>query len=124
MRKRKNKKDDKNYVNNKMLLKEVIKSKKMGELTPEAFNMLLSIIDNLTNNKMIYLEKADKEDCYSEAVYQVLKNWKKFDPKKSDNAFSFFTQVIKNGLAIGWNSIHKLNKKQIIRIDELNRRGD
>lgn len=115
----KNKKQKKEYVNNEMLLREIRRSKEKGELTPEALNLIIKIVDRLTNNKMIYLDQMDKDDCYSEAIYQVLKNWDKFDETKSDNAFSFFTQVIKNGLAIGWNSIHKLNKKQIIRIDYL-----
>jgi hypothetical protein len=38
----------------------------------------------------------------------VFANWYSFDENKGDNAFAYFTEIIKRGLAKGWNSRYKL----------------
>jgi hypothetical protein len=37
--------------------------------------------------------------------------WERFDATKSNNPFAYFTSVIVNGIAKGWNKLHPENKK-------------
>jgi hypothetical protein len=37
-------------------------------------------------------------DCYQ--------YWRGYNPEKSQNAFAYFTQIIKNGFAKGWRKLY------------------
>lgn len=95
----------KNYVNNTELLQEIIISKQNGELTDTAVNMLLLMVDRI-QMKFSYEDHADKEDCRAAAIESFLCAWHKCDTTRS-NPFSWFTQVIKNGMYAGWNELVK-----------------
>lgn len=98
------------YVSNPFLLAEIIKSKEKGELTSNALQMLLLMIENI-QRKRYYKTPEEKEDCASSAIYDVLMYWQNFNPEKSTNPFAFYTSVITNGLAKGWDKLHPENKK-------------
>jgi hypothetical protein len=102
----------KHYVDNDMLRLELIKSKANGQLTNNATNMLLTMIDKIQST-FLYTNKHDKEDCRSYAIEVLLKNWHKYDIVRQ-NAFAFFTRTIYNGLFAGWNTI--TDQKQTISI--------
>jgi DNA-directed RNA polymerase specialized sigma subunit len=93
------------YVKNKDLLLEFKASKEKGSLNPEIVRMFYLIIDGISK-KMSYKDPADKEDCMAFAMEDLCKYWDRFKPEKSDNAFSYFTQIAKNGFAKGWKKIH------------------
>ena len=93
------------YVKNKDLLAEFKSSKEKGSLNPEIVGMFYLIIDGISK-KMSYKDPADKEDCMAFAMEDLCKYWDRFNPEKSDNAFSYFTQIAKNGFAKGWKKIH------------------
>ena len=93
------------YVKNKDLLQEFKLSKEKGELNPEIVNMFYLIIDGISK-RMSYKDPSDKEDCMAVAMEDLCKYWDRFNPDKSDNAFSYFTQIAKNGFAKGWKKIH------------------
>lgn len=83
-------------------------SREQDELTPEALDILLLMIDKI-QSKFKYSDPADKEDCRSRAVLQVLMKWNGpygYDPAKGDG-FSWATQMIKNGLYAGWGELTK-----------------
>lgn len=94
------------YLSNKELYMELVYSKAKGQLTRRAANMLMLLGKNVIK-KMYYRNSDDKQDCLQEAMLSCFKFWYNFDEQKSDNAFAYFTEVIKRGLAKGWNSQYK-----------------
>jgi hypothetical protein len=97
----------KHYLSNKDLYCELIVSKAKGKLTREAEKMLILLTKNVIK-KMYYNDYDDRLDCLQTAYLDVFANWYQFDEGKGDNAFSYFTEIIKRGLAKGWNSRYKL----------------
>jgi len=106
-----------NYLDKKELEKEIIKSKELNSLTDEATRMLMRMVKEISRG-MSYKFIEDKKDCMSEAFFDIVKYWRNFDPNyKNANCFSFYTQLIKNGLAKGWKKIHPIKKVDIVSID-------
>jgi hypothetical protein len=97
----------KKYLSNKDLYCELIVSKAKGKLTRQAETMLILLAKNVIK-KMYYKDSDDKLDCLQTAYLSVFQNWYQFDELKGDNAFSYFTEIIKRGLAQGWNKMYKL----------------
>ena len=107
-----------NYVSNKDLTAELIKSKEIGELTPEAIRMLMLMIKQI-NRPLRYKFPMDRDDCTSEAIYVVLRRWKRFDANHPNaNAFSYFTLMIKNGLAKGYIELHDIKTVNKVSIND------
>lgn len=100
------------YLKNSELLKEVVKSKELGKLTPIAVEQFQLMVDKI-GLEFRYKDRMDAEDCKSEAMLNVLKYWKTFDETRTKNAFSYFTEVIKTGYGIGYNRLYKKNLKTI-----------
>jgi hypothetical protein len=99
-------KKKKKYLSNKDLYCEILYSKAKGRLTPRAAQMLM-LLGKKLQSKMFYRDVDDKYDCLQEAMYSVFKFWYNFDELKGDNAFAYYSEVIKRGLAQGWNKQHK-----------------
>ena len=99
-------KKKKKYLSNKDLYCEILYSKAKGRLTPRAAQMLV-LLGKKLQSRMYYRDIDDKNDCLQEAMYSVFKFWYNFDELKGDNAFAYFSEVIKRGLAKGWNDNHK-----------------
>lgn len=93
------------YVKNSDLLREIIISKELKQLTPSALTMLIRIA-NESNKKLRYKNPLDKEDCISSAIEDLLRYWNRFDPAKSTNAFAFYSQIAKNGFGKAWKKLH------------------
>lgn len=93
------------HVKNKDLREEIIKSKLQDELTPTAVNMFILMADKFSN-KLTYVYSEDKQDCVSFAVMDCIQYWRGYDPDKSQNAFAYYTQIIKNGFAKGWRKLY------------------
>jgi hypothetical protein len=96
----------KKYINNKELYCEILVSKAQGKLTRSAEKMLELIVKNIIV-KFTYKEPEWKKDCMQEAYYIVYKNWHNFNEEKSDNAFAYFSEVVKRGLATGFKKVSK-----------------
>ena len=99
-------KEKKKYLSNKDLYIEIIVSKAQGKLTHRAAQMLM-LLGKKLQSKMYYKDLDDKHDCLQEAMYTVFKFWYNFDELKGSNAFAYYSEVIKRGLAQGWNKQHK-----------------
>jgi hypothetical protein len=69
----------KNYLNKKDLLEEIYKSRAQDELTPECLKMLM-LLAQKTIRKLYYKCEDDKQHALSEAYFDLVKNWRKFDP--------------------------------------------
>jgi hypothetical protein len=94
------------YLNNKDLYCEIIVSKAQGKLTRTAEKML-ELLANKTIKKMRYWSNDDKLDCYQSGILDMYQNWYNFNEEKSVNAFAYFTEIFKRGLAKGFNEIYK-----------------
>ena len=94
------------YLNNRDLFVELIVSKAQGKLTKKAERML-ELLAKETIKKMRYWSNDDKMDCYQSGLLDMFQNWYNFNEEKSVNAFAYFTEVFKRGIAKGFNEIHK-----------------
>lgn len=94
------------YLQNKDLYMEIIVSKAQGKLTNKS-NLMLEILAKKTIKKMRYYNIEDKQDCFQSGLLDMFSNWHNFNEEKSDNAFAYFTEVFKRGLAKGFNEIYK-----------------
>lgn len=97
---------EKQYLNNKELYIEIIVSKAQGKLTRNAEKML-ELLAKKTIKKMRYWSNDDKLDCYQSGLLDMFQNWYNFNEDKSINAFAYFTEIFKRGLAKGWNDLYK-----------------
>ena len=102
----------KKYLSNRDLYMEIIVSKAQGRLTPRAAQMLV-LLGKKLQNKMSYRNPDDKKDCLQEAMLSLFKLWYNFDEMKGDNAFAYYSEIIKRGLAAGWNKMYKTKGEQV-----------
>jgi len=106
------------YIDQKKLFEEIIKSKQKNELTPEALNMLILIANELSKVLKFKYEE-DRKDCIAFAIEDLIRYWRNFNPEKSNNAFAYYTQIAKNGLAKGWKRLRgRAQNIKIININE------
>ena len=127
-KRKRRRKGDKDYINNKEFTEEIIKSKKIGKLTNKAIEFI-TILANRAVNNMYFEDPRDREDCIQNAILDCLKYWKGFKPEEYENpnAFAYFTTICKNGYAKQWNEIHKktgLNQEDHLDFISLNNSGD
>jgi len=108
----------KNYLNNRDLYDEIVKSKEQEKLTPKAEKMLVMIAERAIR-KLSYLNEDDRQDCLQFAILDLLKYWRNFNPQYP-NAFAYFTEIAKRGYAKGWNKIHPQKYKDTLSIDRSN----
>jgi hypothetical protein len=94
------------YLSNKELYVEIIVSKAQGKLTRSAEKML-ELLAKKTIKKMRYWLYDDMMDCYQSGLLDMYSNWYNFNENKSVNAFAYFTEIFKRGLAKGYNEIYK-----------------
>jgi len=105
-----------NYLNNRDLLMEIKLSKEKGNLTPTAVKMLILLSEKL-QTRLKYQDDEDRKDCLAFAQLDLLSYWDRFDENKSSNAFAYYTQIAKKGLAKGWNKLHPNKYSNTISID-------
>jgi hypothetical protein len=89
------------------------------KLSPKATQMLMKMADHIAT-ALQYKYQDDRLDCIQSALEDVCRYWSGFDPEKSDNAFSYFTQMLKHGMAKGWKKLHRIKTVQRISISEDN----
>jgi len=93
------------YVKNSILREEIIRCKKEGKLTNEAIEMFQKMADRFSR-KLKYVYEEDRLDCISFAVMDCYQYWQGYNPEKSDNAFAYFTSILRNGFAKGWRKLY------------------
>lgn len=112
------------YLNNKDLLIEIMVSQARGRLTKNAQTML-ELLANRAIKKMHYWTEDDKMDCYQSGILDMFSNWYNFNPEKSTNAFAYFTEIFKRGLAKSFNQLYNKrgdpdNSIKVLSIDNSN----
>ena len=93
------------HVKNKDLREELIKSKEKNELTKTALDMIILMAQKFSL-KFKYIYEDDRKDCIALAIMDCYKYWRNYNPEKSPNAFSYITQIIKNGFAKSWRQYY------------------
>ena len=114
------KKKKKNYINNKDLLAEVIKSKEAGKMTDEFGKMMLVLVKRYSSQGC-YSGYTYVDDMESYALMTVCKVWNSFKPEKSDNPFAYFTQTIKRAF---WQYLNQESRHRDIRDEMLMQEGE
>ena len=114
----------KHPINNRDLFIEIYVSRGMGRLTPEAKNMLVLLAERAIR-RMPYYNVDDRNDCIQTGLLNMFQNWYKFNPDKSANAFAYFTEIFKRGIAQGFNELYKRkgdpnNETKIYHINSMN----
>lgn len=94
------------YLPPKKLYCEIIISKAQGNLTRKGQKMLILLADK-TIEKFKYYNPDDKLDCYQQGLFDLFRNWHLFNADKSENSFSYLTEVFKRGATQGLNKLHK-----------------
>jgi len=89
------KKKTKNYLNNKDMLKEWKASFEDDSMTDTFANMIMLLTKRYSSKVRFNVCDTFRDDMESFALMTVTKVWRSFNPKKSDNTFAYFTQVIK-----------------------------
>ena len=112
------------YLNNKDLYCEIIVSKAQGRLTRKAERML-ETLGTETIKKMRYWSQDDRNDCLQSGLLDMYQNWYNFNEEKSINAFAYFTEIFKRGLAKGFNQLYSKkgdpeNSTKLISLDSSN----
>ena len=92
------------YIDGKELLREIIISKEKNELTAPTIEMFIKMANALAKALKFKYEN-DREDCIAFAIEDLLRYWRNFDPARSTNAFAYYSQITKNGLAKGFKKI-------------------
>lgn len=94
------------YINKKEFYKQIVISKAHGKLTKQAEDMLILLANQAIRRKS-YQKEDDKHDCLYTGIQALFSNWFNFNEEKFDDAFSYFTEVFKRGIAGGMNALYK-----------------
>lgn len=95
------------YLKNADLLEEIKLSFEQDKLTKEAERMLILLVDRMIL-RMTYYDDFVEDHCRSTAYYHLFRGWKNFDVNRGTNAFAYYTEIAKRGLAFGYNELFKL----------------
>jgi len=98
----------KNYLNNKDLFAQVVRSKEAGIMSDELAKMLQTLTERYGRSGK-YIGYTYNEDMQAYAMMMLCRTWAKFNHEKYTNAFAYYTQCVTNS----FNQF--LNKEQAQR---------
>ena len=103
-----------NYIKNKDLLAEVIVCKELGYMSDKLARMLQLLTAKYGRSSQ-FGGYTFNDDMQAYALMMLCKTWVGFKPERSDNAFAYYTQSIKNSFK------QFLNREKVQRVvrDEL-----
>jgi hypothetical protein len=115
------KKQKKNYVSNKMLYAEMVVSKNIGQLTPEALRLIGLMIEKMS------LMGRMKDEFYIEEYkhntwLNILGSWHNYDLERT-NAFAYFTSSIINGHRTTMRILYENGKNGVDYIETVSYSG-
>lgn len=107
-------------INKDELLNEIRLSFERDELTPRAVEIFYLMTKKIVS-KLRYKYYEDQKDSIMFAMEDIFKRWRNFDIENHpDKIFSYYTQIIKNGLAAGWKKLHPVDDSKVIYINSNN----
>ena len=69
---------------------------------------MVQLMAREASKKLKFKDEEDRKDVIAFALMDVIKYWRSFNPEKSKYPFAYYTQIIKNGFAKGWNKLHPI----------------
>ena len=108
-----------NYVNNKDLLAEVIRSKEKGHMTEQLGKMLKLLCERYSRRGQ-FVDYTYNEDMQGYALLMLVHTWQRFDHTRFKNPFAFYTECVKNSFK---QYIIREKKRQKGKDEYLIRRG-
>jgi len=109
------KKKKKNYLNNKDLMPELLKSKAQGQMTDKFANMLQLLCLRYSKHPW-FVNFSYIDDMQSYAMLMLVQNWQMFDETQYNNCFAYYTTCIKRSFL---QYKQKEKKHQVLRDDLL-----
>lgn len=85
----------KNYVDNSDMLAEIAKSKDRGQMTDRLAKMMI-LMSKRFFTRVNYAKYGFRDEMADESLMHMFGAWQKFNPEKSQNPFSYFTEIMKN----------------------------
>lgn len=95
------------YIDKKDFYKQIVISKARGILTNRAM-LMFQLLAERTIRKMRYSNPDDRKDCMQTGLFNMFDNWQNFNEEKYSNAFAYFTEVYKRGIAEGFNEMYRM----------------
>lgn len=108
-----------NYLNNKDILQEIVKSKAQGKMT-EKFAEMMMLLAKRYSSRGNFSGYTYREDMVGHALAVLCRTWKGFDETKYKNPFAFYTQCIKNSF---YYQLNMEKKERDLRDDLLQEQG-
>lgn len=105
------------YINPNKMRKVWEECMAKDECSPELLHYFELIALNFSK-VFYYTNEIDKRATINHALSEAWINWKKFDPERTENIFSFFTTCIANWMRQYYNHLTK-NKEKHISLDAL-----
>jgi len=84
-----------NYLNNKDLFAEVVKSREAGIMSDKLARML-QMLTQRYGRAGRYIGYTYNEDMQAYAMMMLCRTWHKFDPERFTNAFAYYTTCVHN----------------------------
>jgi hypothetical protein len=106
------------FVTPKELQAEYYKSIDLGNCSPGLLNLFTIIAKKFAIGNYEYINKIDFDACVNYAICEAYYKWDKFDEKRSNNIFSFYTTMLANDIKLHYKHITR-GKKLTISIDSL-----
>lgn len=110
------------YITNKDLHYHIVVSKAMGKLTPEATQMFI-LMTNRISRRFYYKDPEDRLDCVQWALMNLFTQWYNYNEEAGGNAFAYYTEIIKRGMAKGWEQVN-YNRDMTISINGMYEDGN
>ena len=105
------------YLSNKELMAAVLASKESKRMNDTLAKMLQLLCYRYSKTGK-FVNYSYNEDMQSYAMMMLVRTWNSFNPEKSNNAFAFFTQMIKNGFAKGWRRLYPIKSSMKVSISQ------
>lgn len=83
------------YLKNKDLLRETLTSLEQDKMTDKLAEMFMVLVKRYSK-RYNFANYTYNDDMQGYALQMLVQTWKAFNPEKSQNAFAFYTQCVKN----------------------------
>jgi hypothetical protein len=104
------------YLDPQDLMNEYLLSIKQDKCSDKLIKYF-EIIARHLSRIFYYSSENDKQSCVNYAISEAWIKWKKYDPVRTPNIFSFFTTTIKNDMQTHYNYLTRHSEN--ISIDSL-----
>lgn len=108
-----------NYLSKKELMAAVMESKGLGRMSDDLAMKLQLLVSRYARSAQ-YARYSFNEDMQAFAMMMLVRTWGSFNPERSDNAFSYYTQSCHNSFS---QFLNQEKKQRTIRDELLVKQG-